>query len=112
MFAKENMPRCLSPCYLCCLNSAGLLLPACNAQAHGGEQDGGHSKGKHCRAAGKESTLCAIPKGQLRQAIGCGSTGQDYSSPTPLEAMCTPHRRLPEELKIRLVPMMEGSGHI
>lgn len=61
-----------------------------NAQARGGAQGDARTKGKHCRAAGKESTLCAIPKGQLGQAIAYGSAGQHYPSPTPLGAMCTP----------------------
>lgn len=84
---------------LCCLSLAGIPLPAgsplpagCphNAQAHRGGKGDAHTKGKHCRAAGKENTLCAVPKRQLGQAIADGSAGQEYPSPTPLGTMCTP----------------------
>lgn len=53
------------PCCLCCLGLAGIPLPAgCphDAQAHRGGQGDAHTEGRHCRAAGKESTLCAILK--------------------------------------------------
>lgn len=86
MLAKENMPRCITPCVL---SRFGRASSACrrsrNAQAHGGGQGDARAKGKDCRAAGKES-LCH-PKGTTGARLCLWLCGPGIPSPTPLGAM-------------------------